>query len=372
MRIQVRYLLLLLLPVIGHAQTFSPPAGSYAGSQTVTITPPAGKTCFYTVDGSTPYLASKQYTAPISVATSQTIKVICATTGVVVQNSEASSARWKCVTNVAHNYSPSGPSCQAGGGVGSITPSAVSWSFGSPMLQTTSTTSSTGTTQLLYVNTTSSTACPNCTQLTQDKVVQVDKGKTFILNNEMDANINNLATWNQFHTASLQCNQQSSPQWQYANQQGSWVNFSPSITYGCPLSTTQQTEIRWTMHWVNGDTSCSGGFSVDHYDTLTICLGGVNGVGGACNDYTINKTLCGYTEPSFSQSMAIQDQPDLTNTTTSGSNPTTATRKVWNNNVTASMFGTSVTSSATYTIGPVISGTTKITGATKFSGSVKL
>lgn len=355
--------------------TFSPPAGTYTGTQTVSVTCPAGLTAFYTTDGSTPSVAGFQYSSPFTVASSQTIKVIAASVGVTSRNVGSTSTGWKCVTNAGTDYSPPAyQNCQAGGGVGSIEPSSISWTFGSPMVETTSTTSSTGTTQILYVQGTTSTACPNCTGLVQDKVFQVDKGKTFLLNNELDSNVNMLATWNQFHTASLQCNQQgATPQWQYDNQQGSWQNFSPAITYGCPISTTQQTEIRYGIHWTNGDTSCTGGFSTDHYDFLTICLGGTNGQGGACQDFTINKTLCGYTEPSFSQKMILQDQPDLTNTTTSGSNPTTATRQVWNDNATLYNYGTQVTASATYNIGggpPV--GNTKIQGAVKFSGSVKV
>jgi hypothetical protein len=367
-----RLLLVCLLTALPlSAQTFSPPAGTYSGTQTVTITPPSGKTCFYTVDGTTPYLASKQYTAPITVSATTTLNVICAVAPVVYQNTETSSAHWKCTIPTAQTYGSL--SCQTGGGVGSINPSNIVWTWGTPMSEQVSTTSSTGTTQALLINTQSSSACTTCTQLTQDKVVTVDKGKTFLLNNEMDSNINMLATYNQFHTASLQCNQQGSPQWQYDNQQGGWKNFPTPITYGCPLALSPtQTEIRYTIHWVNGDTSC-GGFSTDHYDSLTVCVGGTNGVGGVCHDYPqTGLTLCGYTEPGFSQSIVIQDQPDLTNTTTSGSNPTTATRKVWNNNMTASMFGTSVTGSATYTIGAGSTGRTKITGASKFTGSVKL
>lgn len=370
---RIGVLFLLLAASCAYGQTFSPPAGTYAGTQTITITPPAGKECFYTYDGSTPSLAGPHYTGPITVSSSQTIKVICAQTGVIIQNSETSSSHWKCTTNVAHNYAPTGPNCGAGGGVGSITPSAVVWTFGYPMVETTSTTSSTGTTQMLYINTQSSSACPTCTQLTEDKVVLPDQGPTYMLNQEMDSNINMLATYNQFHTASLQCNQQgATKQWQYDNQQGSWQNFVPAITYGCPLSTTQQTEIRYSIHWANGDTSCTGGFSTDHYDSLTICVGGTNGTGGSCQDFTINKTLCGYTEPSFGQNIVIQDQPDLTNTTTSGHNPTTASRRVWNNNATASFFGTSVTANATYTIVPTLPPALKFRGTVTLSGTVTL
>jgi len=365
-------LMIAMLAAAAHGQTFSPSAGTYAGAQTVTIMPPVGKSCFYTVDGSTPSLAGKLYASPIAVSATQTIKTICAQVGVVVQNSETSSANWKCVTNSGLTYGSL--NCEAGGGVGTNDPSSMAWTWGTPMVETMSTIASTGETQALFINTQSSAACPNCTQLTEDKVVQPDQGPACLANHEMDANINNLATYNQFHTASLQCNQQPGiNQWQFDNQQGSWQNFSPAIIYGCPMSTTQQTEIRYSMHWANGDTSCAGGLSTDHYDALTICVGGTNGVGGACQDFAINRTLCGYAEPDWTQSMVIQDQPDATNTVECGANPVTNTRRVWNNNATASYYGTSVTQSATYTIGGVgpSGGAAVPSGTTQFSGQAR-
>lgn len=355
---KISLFLFLLVPIIAKGQTFSPPAGTYTSGQTVTITPPTGKTCFYTMDGSTPSIAGFQYTTPLSVPATATIKTICVKVGATIRDAGNSSNNWKSVCNVAHNYNQPPPAtqfsylnCQAGGGVGSITPSNLAWSFGNPMKETLATTSSTGSTQALFINHPSSAACIDCTELVQDKIVKVDQGKTYLLNNEMDFAVNMKSTYNQWHTASLQCNQQGTPRWQYDNQQGSWQDTPGPITYGCPISTTQQTEIRYGMHWTNGDTSCSGGFSVDHYDFLTVCVGGTNGTGGTCKDFTINKTLCGFTEP-YPQEFSLQDQPDLTNTTTSGANPTQSVRSVWNDNGTLAYFGTEVTASATYNIVP--------------------
>lgn len=366
-KIPLALLLLMATKVLGQI-TFSPPAGTYSGAQSVTINCPSGKKCFYTIDGSKPSIAGFLYSTPLAVNSTTTLRVIAAQVGVMSRDNGTASTNWKCDTATAHDYSPTGPSCQTGGGIGSIVPSAVVWTYGSPMIETTSTTSSTGSTQMLFINGVTTTSCPTCTELVQDKIVQVDKGKTYLENNEMDLNVNMLATYNQFHTASLQCNQQgSTPQWQYDNQQGSWQNFSPAITYGCPLSTTQQTETRYGIHWTNGDTSCSGGFSVDHYDFLTICVGGTNGTGGTCQDFTINKTLCGYTEPTFGQKMSQQDQPDMTNTVTSGANPLTVTRKVWNNNGTLAFYGTEETATASYTIGPLTP-----TPPTRYGGTYQL
>lgn len=57
--------------------SFSPVAGSYVGAQSVTISSAtSGAAIHYTVDGSTPTAASPLYSAPISVAVSETVKAI--------------------------------------------------------------------------------------------------------------------------------------------------------------------------------------------------------------------------------------------------------------------------------------------------------
>jgi hypothetical protein len=61
------------------APTFSPPAGTYALAQTVTLsTATAGTTIYYTTDGSTPTAASTVYSTPVPVAASLTLKAIAA------------------------------------------------------------------------------------------------------------------------------------------------------------------------------------------------------------------------------------------------------------------------------------------------------
>jgi hypothetical protein len=56
---------------------FSPPPGTYTSAQTVSLsTSTAGATIFYTTDGSTPTTSSAVYSAPISVAASETIQAI--------------------------------------------------------------------------------------------------------------------------------------------------------------------------------------------------------------------------------------------------------------------------------------------------------
>ena len=58
--------------------TFSPPAGTYAGTQTVTLNGPASSTIYYTTDGSTPTRSSSSVSTggTISVSSSETVNAI--------------------------------------------------------------------------------------------------------------------------------------------------------------------------------------------------------------------------------------------------------------------------------------------------------
>ena len=61
---------------------FSPPAGTYAMAQSVTISDStAAATIFYTTDGSTPTTSSLIYSAPITVSASETLKAIATASG---------------------------------------------------------------------------------------------------------------------------------------------------------------------------------------------------------------------------------------------------------------------------------------------------
>lgn len=75
------------------APTFTPAAGTYNGTQSVTITSDAHSTAtYYTTDGSTPTTGSTLYTVAISVAASETVKAISVGTG--YNNSPVGSAAY--------------------------------------------------------------------------------------------------------------------------------------------------------------------------------------------------------------------------------------------------------------------------------------
>ncbi|KKU70891.1 MAG: hypothetical protein UX96_C0033G0005 [Candidatus Wolfebacteria bacterium GW2011_GWB1_47_243] len=66
--------------------TASPLGGSYASAQTVTMSVNETATVYYTLDGSTPTIASTQYTGPISITSTKTLKYFAKDTA---GNSEA-------------------------------------------------------------------------------------------------------------------------------------------------------------------------------------------------------------------------------------------------------------------------------------------
>ena len=96
----------ILLPVA--TPTFSPPAGTYAGSAAVTISvTTSGATIRYTTDGSTPTAASAVYTSPIPVTQTTTIRAMASASGMA--DSAVASAAYTILQQVATPaFSPPG------------------------------------------------------------------------------------------------------------------------------------------------------------------------------------------------------------------------------------------------------------------------
>jgi N-acetylneuraminic acid mutarotase len=71
--------------------TFLPPAGTYASAQSVAISDTTnGATIYYTTNGTTPTVSSVQYTGPIAVSSTETIRAMAAASG--FSNSSAATA----------------------------------------------------------------------------------------------------------------------------------------------------------------------------------------------------------------------------------------------------------------------------------------
>jgi hypothetical protein len=73
--------------------TFSPPAGNYSSTQSVSLSDTtAGAVIYYTTDGSTPTTASSKYSTPLSISATTTIKAIAVASGYA--NSTVASATY--------------------------------------------------------------------------------------------------------------------------------------------------------------------------------------------------------------------------------------------------------------------------------------
>ena len=73
---------LLGTPPAASAPSFSPVAGTYTSTQTVTISSSVpSASYYYTTDGTTPTTSSNLYSTPVTVASSQTLKAITVATG---------------------------------------------------------------------------------------------------------------------------------------------------------------------------------------------------------------------------------------------------------------------------------------------------
>ncbi len=73
--------------------TFSPAAGAYTSSQSVTIDGPSGATIYYTTNGKPPTTASSVYSGPITVSSNEVVQAIAVASGYT--NSEPAQANYQ-------------------------------------------------------------------------------------------------------------------------------------------------------------------------------------------------------------------------------------------------------------------------------------
>jgi hypothetical protein len=341
--------------------SFNPPAGTYTGAQSLTVSSRAASTSpFYTLDGTTPSMAATLYGGPVSVASTSAMNAASVKTFTVAQNTGTANPKWKCVTVAGGTFGSL--TCQTGGGIGTNQPTNVTWTFGSTMAETM--TGAPGT-QILFVY--SGTAADNSNAMAQDRWVQATVDKTILQNNEMDMYQYD-SSRARLHMFGLQCNQQAAlGRWQLDNQQGSWVDTPGSIRDCCPIPTSGWCHVVLEGHWdLNDTTGCGGsgqynngvtttGYGCEVFDALTITQCSVAPVNGVCpagnitlgpTRHALNVTMNSYTEAGWASVCGNQDQLDLV----SSGSPMTAGRNVIGNNVTCGTYHSGTTARASYTI----------------------
>lgn len=315
--------------------TFSPVAGHYTTTQSVTVTssPSAGIAVFYTVDGSTPSMASTQFSSPISVSSNLTISALSELVGTVRQHVDRSSTGWKTVFATTPFPTGSCPNESVGGGVVAAIDTCTfdTTALGNTALHLAFSSSESGTGQRQVLWTMSGGKCNDCTEFTQS---------FDIMPAENPANVwafeNDMQLWDDTNglelTAGLQCLMGSgSDVWEVSGQSG-WV----SSGVACSLPTTGFTHVEAHAHRVIGLLSCSyAGTPTEciYYDWLSI-----NGV-----RTTLNKVFPAHPLPTgWSGGCYNQNQLDTTHSGSVGV-------YIKNKNMTCG-YGTQATDSAGYTI----------------------
>ena len=104
------------------------PEFSQTGSTLTIYNCLAGQSVLYKTDGTLVTIASKLYSAPITVTTGEVVDAICATVGAYQTNLQSDSSGAACGTALGGTFGSW--TCEADGGVGTVNPSALVWTFG--------------------------------------------------------------------------------------------------------------------------------------------------------------------------------------------------------------------------------------------------
>lgn len=277
--------------------TMSPYSGTYASPPAVTLTSASTSShvIWYTTDGSTPNTGSAVYSGPVTISSTSTIKAFAAIVDVSDLNSQQDTKRvsggvgWKLCTETAISGTNT---C---GGVGNVTPKAMTATGGSsPSLNTpadslyySQTTTVDGTisglggfTDTLLIH---NSGQPN----TNSEYATSDFWVYLVNNGQKDQHeydmfiFDNPRNWNSMF--GMQCNQ-SNNHWQHADQPSSWTDFAPTgagSSINCAtglygLFYNQWNHVQVGNHRIIGDTACNdtfdgiSAFPCEYFDYLKI------------------------------------------------------------------------------------------------------
>jgi len=346
-----------ILCSIGNCQiSFSPVAGTYGTTQTVTITcSTPSSSIWYRIDGQAANPTDTLYTGPLTVSTGQTITASCAATGYTNANSQTANTNWKINAPGAPITFNGWTATSSGGTSGSV--SNFNFIAGSPGVQTCSSINNIGTdSSCLWINTSTAT-CDSCTHLYHHEVFQDSTNATSasagIDVSEFDAGQCCDNTTNALHLASVKCSANHGNVLEIDSQSFSEVTTIP-CTIGIPVDVTV------ASHWTLGDTNC-GGYGCMTFDWIkyngttypfpAYCASGDT----YCPNYPMTP------QPTYTHFAANkQDQEYMKTTSAAGVSPVTTTRTITTDNVTVTESASS-SASATYIIGSP-STTTTVTG----------
>jgi hypothetical protein len=366
--------------------SFSPVAGSYTGTQNVTISKSgcaAGTTVYYRTDGLPATVIDTAYSTPISISSTQTLTAIAVVNPTIRDQPQTLATQKKCNAVGSPITFPSGYSCNNGSGGVAGTVSDFNFVAGaSNQYAVTSTDSTDFDSSILHIDTPTTTPDVSITQMSYRNVFQDSSNCSQTSANlykcidvsEFDAENAKDPTTNALWQMSARCS---------TNAAGSSGNngflegdaSSGNEKWDIPCVIGAQTDATVNVHWVLGDTGC-GGAGCMVLDSIYLKTGA-----GALTKYDfpascdVSDTNCpNYpmtAHPSFSNFTAGSQQQIYTrNVSVAGTSPLTTTRNTSFLRVGVDE-GNQATGSAAYTITLTRPNAT-IQGVANFKGSLQI
>lgn len=372
-------LLFIFVPLTVAGQcmlSFTPAAGTYTSSQSVTISTsgcPAGTQVFYRTDGLPATNIDTQYTSPITVAASKTLTARAVLNPTIRDQPQTIATQKKCIVVGSPITFPSGYTCSNGSGGVAGTVSDFNFAAGASNQTYVSTTDSTDfDASVLLIDTPT---------VTDDSIVAMSHRTVFQDSSncgQTGANLYKCVDVSELDAESC-CDAVTHALWQMSvrcstNAAGSSGNngfiegdaSSHNEKWDIPCVIGATTDITVNSHWTQGDTGCGGAgcmvldsiyLNGTKYDFPASCDPG--------NTYCPNYPMTA--QPTYGHFVGgSQEQVYARNTGVAGTSPLTTTRNISFARVGVDE-GTQTTGSAAYTIS---SPTTYVLTVTAVHGSL--
>ena len=328
--------------------SFSPVAGSYTGTQTVSIgCPHASEDAWYRTDGFPATPADTLYAGPFAVSATETVTAVCAVPG-ITNTPLTSSTDWKVNCAASSPQTEGAFTCASTGGVSANALSAWSLTFsGGDAIETAETTySGAGDTGLLVICCQQGTpsTCNSCTTMDQHIAFAETPSPSGALENsefDMQGLVDAWSLTKLLFQSSSQCQGSSSDM--EINASGDWTKISvPCSIVAIDMNVGTEILAPGTYSCPSADTYGCVRFKYiidNHSGKLYAPISAY----GADTYPMVQKSGYAYFAASG------QSQQDIYNTTTAGSSPASSTRTITAYVVTATE-GISSYGAAAYTI----------------------